>query len=416
VPEEREIVVIGGGPAGIATSHELAAAGLEHVVLERGKAGQTWRDRWDSFCLVTPNWSVRLPGGGYNGPDPEGFMHRDEIVAHLERYAASFDAPIREGVEVTALEAAVGGGLLLRSSEGEIHASTVVVSTGAYQRPHRPAATGAVPAGLLQIDAEDYANPDALPPGKVLVIGSGQTGCQLAEELHQSGRMVYLACGRAPWMPRRLEGRDTITWLADTPFFEGTLADLPHPTARLVSNPQATGHEGGHDLHFRVLQGMGVNLLGRYTGPEDGTAFFADDLAESVAFGDARWGELVAALTRSCAAKGLLPPEMPEPPPFTAETPGSLKMDGFGAVIFTSGFRPDYRSWVDFPEAFDDLGFPIQEDGASTVVDGLYFVGVHFLRKRKSSILLGVGEDARIVAQQVEARRARPAGKSASPA
>jgi putative flavoprotein involved in K+ transport len=179
--ERIEVVVVGAGQAGLAVSHELKEAGVEHVVLERSRVAETWRGRWDSFCLVTPNWSVLLPGGAYAGEDPDGYMRRDEIVAHLERYAAGFRAPVRQGVEVTAIDRASGGGFLLSTPGGDISAASVVLCTGAYQKAHRPAAAAGLPAGQYAIDAEAYTNPRALPPGPVLVVGSGQTGCQLAE-------------------------------------------------------------------------------------------------------------------------------------------------------------------------------------------------------------------------------------------
>ena len=403
--ESVRVVVVGGGQAGLVVSHELAGLGVEHVVLERGRVGQTWRDRWDSFCLVTPNWSVRLPGGAYAGDDPDGFMPRDEIVRHLEVYASSFAAPVREGVEVTSLDAAVEGGFALRTADGVLRAESVVLATGAYQRPHRPSAGAGLPADLCQIDAEGYSNPSALPPGKVLVVGSGQTGCQVAEELREAGREVFMACGRAPWLPRRIGEQDYIYWAVETGVFDETLADLPSPSARLVASPQATGRDGGHDLHYRVLRLAGVTLLGHFLGAEDGRAHFAPDLADSVAFGDARYDEMRMKIARLCTARGTPTPDMPEAAPFDPRAPESLDLAGFGAVVFTSGFRPDYTSWVHL-DAFDDLGFPIHEDGASTVVPGLYFCGVHFLHKRKSSLLIGVGEDATIVARKVAARGA----------
>src|SRR5262245_35625161 len=188
--EAIDVVVIGGGQAGLATSFELTRSGVEHVVLERGRVGETWRGRWDSFCLVTPNWSVQLPGGVYDGDDPDGFMPRDEIVAYLERYAAGFDAPVRQGVEVTGLEAAGDGGFVLRTSAGELRAGAVVVATGAYQRPHRPTAAATLPEDVPQLDVDDYRNDGALPEGKMLVVGSGQSGCQVAEELAEADRDV----------------------------------------------------------------------------------------------------------------------------------------------------------------------------------------------------------------------------------
>ena len=201
MPERIEVVIVGAGQAGLAVSRELTEAGIAHVVLERGRVGQTWRGRWDSFCLVTPNWFLQLPGYPYEGDDPDAFMLRDEVVAYLERYAAGFEAPVREGIEVTALSSGPDGGFLLETSAGEIMAGTVVLSTGAYQRPHRPAGAATLPEDLHQIDVEDYRNPAELPSGPVLVVGSGQSGCQIAEELHRAGREVFLACGRASWAP-----------------------------------------------------------------------------------------------------------------------------------------------------------------------------------------------------------------------
>ena len=194
--ETVDVLIIGAGQAGLSVSHELTALGIEHVVLDRGQVAQTWRDRWDSFCLVTPNATIRLPGGAYTGDDPDGFLPKDELVHHFERWAGSFGAPVREGVTVTSLAAADGPGFTLQTSDGAFRARSVVVCTGAYQRPHRPAGVSA--HGVVELDVADYTNEVALPPGKLLVVGSGQTGCQIAEELHEAGRTVVLSCGRAP--------------------------------------------------------------------------------------------------------------------------------------------------------------------------------------------------------------------------
>jgi len=297
------VVVVGAGQAGLAVSYELTARGIEHVVLERARVGQTWRGLWDSFCLVTPNWTMSLPGAPYAGDDPEGFVPRDAIVEYLQRYASSFGAPVRERVGVDSLEPGPNGGFLLRTSAGELRAGSVVVSTGAYQRPHRPEIAAGFPRDLLAIDAQGYRNPAALPPGKVLVVGSGQTGCQLSEELRESGREVFLACGRAPWLPRRPGGRDIVSWLHETTFFDTPLSALPSPAARLGANLLVTGQRGGHDLHYRTLQAMGVQLLGRLAGVDGHRASFAGDLADSVAFGDARYADIRKLLTEQLAAQ-----------------------------------------------------------------------------------------------------------------
>jgi putative flavoprotein involved in K+ transport len=397
---DHRVVIVGGGQAGLAVSYELTQAGLDHLVLERGQIANTWRGRWDSFCLVTPNWTMRLPGFAYAGADPQGFVPRDDIVGYLEDYAASFQAPVQTGVEVHRLDARAGGGFQLQTSAGEMRARQVVLATGAYQRPHRPPLASAFPSRLLVIDAEDYTRPSALPPGPVLVVGSGQTGCQLAEDLHLAGREVALACGRAPWGPRRLAGLDLVDWLARTNWFEFPLSALPTPLARLGANVQFSGRDGGHDLNYRVLQAMGIRLLGHLQDVEGAKARFAPDLGDSVAFGDQRYADMCKVLREQLPAAGFEVPELPEPPPFVADAPLELDLDGFGTVIFTAGFRPDYARWVHLA-AFDQWGFPLTADGASTAVPGLYFVGVHFLRTRKSSLMFGVGEDAGFVARSL---------------
>ncbi len=403
--ERSNVVVIGAGQAGLATSYELTQAGLEHVVLEGGRLGQAWRDRWDSFCLVTPNWSVQLPGHPYDGNDPDGYLARDAIVEHLERYAAAANAPVREGVAVTSLEPNANESLHLETSVGPIDAATVVVAAGAYQRPHRPPAAAALPTGVLQIDVGGYGSPDELPDGKVLIVGGGQSGCQIAEELHDAGRDVFLSCGRAPWVLRRYGGRDVVWWAVETGFLDQPLSALPAPSARLEANLLASGHGGGHDLHVRTLDAMGVTLLGHFAGVDGRRARFAPDLAATVAWGDERYRLFAGLIRKLVADRGLDPVEIPEPEPFEAHPIEELDLAGFAAVIFAGGFRPDYSSWVRLPGAFDALGFPLHEDGRSAVHRGVYFVGVHFLRKRKSSLLYGVGEDAAIVARSIASDR-----------
>ena len=282
--EHVDVLVVGCGSAGLSVSHELTSLDVEHVVLERGRIGQTWRRRWDSFCLVTPNWSVRLPGGGYAGGDPEGFMPRDDIVAHLERYASASRALIREGVAVRTIDRA-SDGFVARTSAGDLHAARVVLATGAFQRAHHPSGSESLPADLLQVDLEDYRNAAALPTGPILIVGSGQSGCQLAEELREAGRHVVLSCGKAPWAPRRLGGRDLIWWLEASGFLDQSVSALPSPAARLGANPLATGHGGGHDLNLPDAPGEGVTLVGHFVGVTGHRARFAADLAATVAWG-----------------------------------------------------------------------------------------------------------------------------------
>jgi putative flavoprotein involved in K+ transport len=399
-----DVAIIGAGQAGLATSWYLTQARIDHVVLEAGRVAETWRSRrWDSFYLVTPNWTVQMPGAKYAGPDPDGFMSLAELLDYFHSYANSLDAPVEENSAIMALETDDGGFLLSLGSR-KLKARTVVVATGAYQRPHRPSGAEALSSDVLQLFAEEYTNPAALPPGAVLIVGSGQTGCQLAEEIHESGRKVFLACGRCVWVPRRLQGHDIVWWMVESGYMDRGPEKLPSPLARLLGNPQATGHHGGRDLNFRVLHDMGVELLGRYIGAEGSRLSFADDLAASVDFGDARLVDLLKYIEASCTANGTSPAtlEMPAPLRIKTRTDVDIAQDGIGTVIWTSGYRPDY-GWVKLP-VFDGMGFPVQTDGR-TSAPGLYFMGVHWMRKNKSSILYGVAEDAEVVARQiVEAR------------
>jgi len=284
-----------------------------------------------------------------------------------------------------------------------MRARRVVLATGAYQRPHRPPIASALPAGVVALDVDGYAAPDALPDGRVLIVGSGQSGCQIADELRDAGREVVLACGRAPWATRRYGDRDLFWWACHNGFIEQPLASLPDPSARLWSNPIATGHHGGRDLHLRLLAAKGVALGGHLSGISGSTATFAPDLAESVAWGDERYRQFGSAVRRCAVELGLDVPDIPEPEPFTAAGLETLDLRDVAAVVFAGGFRPDYRSWLPWADAFDADGFPIHRDGQSTSVPGMFFVGVHFLRTRKSSLLYGVGEDAALVADGVAA-------------
>ncbi len=398
-----DVAIIGAGQAGLATSWYLNQAGVDHVIHEARRVAETWRSRrWDSFCLVTPNWSVALPGAKYAGPDPDGFMNLRELTDYFQRWADSFHAPVRQNCSVTRLEAD-GEKFLLTTSAGNVRARSVVVATGGYQRAHLPVNAHQIPKSVTQILAEEYDNPDSIGPGAVLIIGSGQTGCQLAEELHEAGRKVFLSCGRCAWAPRRMGGHDLVWWVVETGWWDRTLNDLPSRAARLGGNVLSTGHGGGHDLHYRTLHALGVELVGRYAGAEDGKVHFAGDLAQSIEGADALAAGFRKRVDALCDERGLANPwEMPSPMRVNSRTELDIAREGISAVIWTSGYRPDY-DWVHFP-VFDDMGFPVQLDGRSSV-PGLYFMGVHFQRKAQSAVLYGVGEDAELVAQHIVENR-----------
>ena len=280
----------------------------------------------------------------------------------------------------------------------------MVVCSGAYQRPHRTPLADALPRRVTVLDADGYTAPGDLPPGPVLVIGSGQTGCQLAEELRGAGREVFLSCGRAMWLARRMGGRDILWWALETGFLDATVESLPSPAARFAANISATGRHGGdHDLTLRTLHAMGVRLLGHLEACDGRHARFADDLAASVAWGDERRADFVALVRKLVAERGLPEPELPDPEPLRAEPLLELDLDGFGAVILTAGYRPDYASWVDVPGAFDALGFPLHEAGAVDRRAGAVVRRRALPAPAPSALLCGVGEDAAMVAGGIAA-------------
>lgn len=399
--QNTDVVIIGAGQAGLSTSYELTKRNVDHVILERGKIGESWRRRWNSFCLVTPNWSMQLPGCCYDDDDPDGFLPRDQIVEFLEDYARSFGAPVQENVAIRNVSGGAGQDFDIETDQGHWRSKSLIIATGAFQKPIHPAGADQLPAHLAKLDLSDFTCNADLPSGGILIIGSGQSGCQIAEELRQEGRDVVLACGRAPWAPRRIAGKDLFWWLSESGFMDALATELPQE-ARLFANVLATGHGGGHDLNLRLLREQGITLAGRFLGCHGNKAQFADDLQQSVEWGDQRYLQLRDVILTFAAEQGMPPPDMPVPGPFLGASPTSIDLTDFGSVLFTGGFRPDYQSWLPWAEAFDEGGFPVQTDGKCDAVERLYFVGQHFLRKRKSALLYGVGEDATIVAEMIK--------------
>jgi putative flavoprotein involved in K+ transport len=408
-----EVVVIGAGQAGLAMSSCLTGQGRPHIVLEQGRVAEGWRSkRWDSLRLVGPNRTLELPGFPYAGGDPDGFMGKDEVAAHLEAYASSFDAPVREGVRVTAVTPDPNGaGFLVRTEEETYAAAGVVVATGALQRPFIPALAEDLPAHVVQIVPYAYRNPAALPPGAVLVVGSGQAGCQIAEELRRAGRPVYLSVGRSWWAPRRYRGQDLSLWLRAVGWFDRTVDSLPPGTRTGLPNPQFTGSGGGRDLNVHTLAAEGVVLLGRLRGIRDGTITLAPDLAENLAVGDTQAIGTLRAIDDHILEQGLDAPAA-DPPDYlhpaadlARGTPSELDLEaaGVSTVIWATGYRPDL-GWVQLP-VYDAEGYPVQRRGV-TAVPGLYFLGLDWLHSAKSGLFAGIGEDAAYLAAQVAERAA----------
>jgi putative flavoprotein involved in K+ transport len=406
--ERVRVVIVGGGQAGLAASFCLKKRGVEHIVLEKAdRPGDAWRQRWDSFTLVTPNWAIRLPGGVHHHDDPDGFMPRDEIVSAFERYATDNNLPIEFNVCVAAVEPLDGRGYVVRTADRAYEAQNVVVATGLFQRAKMPPFAAEIPPDVLQLHSERYRNPASLPLGAVLVVGSGQSGCQIAEELLRAGRQVFLSVGSAGRAPRRYRGKDIFEWLELTRFLDRPPAALPSPQARFAANPHVSGAGGGHDLNLHQFARDGMTLLGHVRGATDGHLAVAPDLHGGLAKADEFEGKLLDMIDGYIERTGLTAPADQRPAlrdgyDLPQRTAIGLKAEGIGTIIWAAGYEFDF-GMVRLP-VFDDAGFPVTERGV-TVHPGLYFLGLPWLHTQKSGLLIGVGDDATYLADHIYTRR-----------
>jgi putative flavoprotein involved in K+ transport len=404
----RSVVVIGGGQAGLSMSYCLAQRGTDHLVLEAGTVGREWRDRrWDSFCLVTPNWQCLLPGFGYAGADPHGFMLRDQVVTYIRDYAASFGAPLAENTRATRLRARPGGGFQIRTSRGTLAADQVVVATGPYQVPVIPRAAERLPDTVVQLHSSQYRNPARLPDGAVLVVGTGQSGCQIAEDLHLAGRAVHLATGSAPRVARFYRGKDVVDWLADMGYYARGIDQFDDADAvRFRANHYVTGRDGGRDIDLRAFARDGMTLHGRLTGIRGGRLAFAGDLRRNLDQADAVSESIKDSIDAHIAARQISAPLSPryrpvwEPDGDGGPAEIGLAEAGINAVVWATGFGRDDR-WIEVP-VFDGRGYPTHRRGV-TSQEGLYFLGLPWLHTWGSGRLGGVGADAEHIADAIVA-------------
>lgn len=411
--EQVETLIIGGGQAGLSTSFYLTRMGREHVVLEKSThTVSSWRHkRWDSFTLVTTNWSFLLPGAEYQGEAPDGFMPRAEVVSRFDRYVEQNSLPLRFGVQALSVKMEDQGARFhVATDQGAWKAKNVVVATGMFQTPVIPSFSSGLSKDILQLVPEQYRNPQSLPPGSILVAGSGQSGCQIAEELYQSGRKVYLSVGSTGRSPRRYRGKDINDWQQISGFFNRTADMLPSPRARFSGAPHLSGKNGGHALNLHQFYRDGVILLGRMAGYENGCLFLSPDLKENLAKADAFEANLLKFVDEYIQRSGLAAPEEDVVilrDGYAAPEIHSLDLQeaGISTIIWALGYRFDY-SLVREP-VLDAYRFPVTQHGI-TQAPGLYFVGMPWLPTIKSGLLMGVGENAEYVARDIESR-IRPA-------
>jgi putative flavoprotein involved in K+ transport len=402
-----QVAVVGAGQAGLSISYHLKARGIEHLVFEKHRALHVWSERrWDSFCLVTPNWQCDLPGYPYQGDDPHGFMVKGEIIEYLDGFVKAVDAPLREGVAVERVVPSTEGGFDVRTSGGAYRADAVVAASGGYHEPIVPRLAERLPNSIVQLHSEQYRNPQSLPEGAVLVVGAGQSGAQIAEDLHLAGRRVHLAVGGAPRCARFYRGRDVVAWLADMSYY-----DMPverHPLREGVrdnTNHYVTGRDGGRDIDLRQFALEGMELYGALTGFDGESLRFEENLRACLDDADRTYNGINASIDKYIGEAGIdAPPPSVYAPVWTpgAER-GSLALEGAGiaAILWCIGFRPDFR-WLDAP-AFNGAGQPKHTRGV-TACEGVYFLGLPWLHTWGSGRFSAVGRDALYLADHIEQR------------
>jgi putative flavoprotein involved in K+ transport len=400
-----DTVIVGGGQAGLAVSYYLKQDGREHVVVEQAPAiANAWRNhRWDSFTLNTPNWQSCLPGAECPGVDPDGFLSRDEIVAYFQNYVDRFDLPVLYGVEVKAIEPNDVAGYVVETSAGRFVANNVVIATGLYQKPKVPVLSADFPADVTQFHSDKYRNPQLLPAGSVLVVGSAQSGTQIAEELNQSGRKVYLSVSRAGRVPRRYRGKDANWWQDKMGAYDRTVDQLPSPQAKFASKPHISGKDGGHTINLHQFSRDGVILLGRIRQVKDGRIILAPDLKDNLAKADQFEADFVKRVDEFIAKTGIDVPQEVLPDLRNGYDVDELSQLGLAdanitSVIWATGYTFDF-GLVHMP-IFDSDGFPIQKRGV-TAHPGLYFAGLPWLHNAKSGLLFGASQDAAYIATRI---------------
>lgn len=392
-------VVIGAGHAGLAMSACLAEHGIDHVVLERGEVANSWRtERWDSLRLLTPNWQSRLPGFGCTGDDPDGFRTMPEVVAFIDDYARATAAPVQAHSRVSAVRR-TDAGYLVRTDVGDWHSRTVVLATGACNVPCVPRLAEALPPSIRTLTPTDYRNPDQLEHGGVLVVGASATGIQLADEIHRSGRPVTLAVGEHIRAPRTYRGRDIQWWMDATGLHDQRHTEVDDlERARRVPSLQLIGSPERRTLDLNALADRGVRLVGRLAGFSDGRLQFSGSLANQCALSDLKLGRLLDTIDQWATENGLdrevAPPHRPAP---TRVDPSpvlalDIARSGIRTILWATGFRPDY-SWLEVP-VLDRKG-RLRHDGGIVPSPGMYVLGLQFLRRRKSALIDGAGDDAR---------------------
>jgi putative flavoprotein involved in K+ transport len=409
--ERVSTVVIGAGHAGLAASRFLTERSIDHVVLERGQVANSWRcERWDSLRLLTPNWQSRLPGYRYDGPDPDGYMTMREVIDFISHFATVSRAPVRTNTTVTSVKH-TGRGYRVVTSSGTIGCRCLILASGACNVPSVPSLRSAVPASIEQFTPFDYRNPSHLPDGGVLVVGAAATGVQLAGEIHRSGRPVTISVGEHVRLPRMYRGRDVLWWMDASGVWNQRYDEIDDlMRARGLPSPQLVGTPERTTVDLNTLSDIGVSLVGRLAAVRDGRALFSGGLRNLFALADLKMERLLDTFDEWARTTGLdgnvgeperfAPTRVPE----SSRLQMDLRSGEIRSIVWATGFRPDY-SWLDVP-VVDQKGY-LRHEGGVVEAPGLYALGLPVLRRRKSSFIHGVEDDARDVVDHLSAYFAR---------
>ncbi|ARE81517.1 putative oxidoreductase CzcO [Roseovarius mucosus] len=397
------VLIVGAGQAGMSASYYLCQAGIDHVVLERYKRFHAWKeDRWDSFCLVTPNWQCKLPDFPYQGDDPEGFMLKDEIVEYVEGFCNSFEAPLREGVTVERVEK-IDDIFEVDTDQGLWTADHVIIASGGYDLPITPPFADRLDPSIRQIHSKFYRRPSDIPDGTCLVVGTGQSGVQMMEDMIIAGRDVRLAVGPAPRSPRWYRGKDATDWLHQMGYYDITIDQQPDPKGtEAKTNHYMSGRDGGHEIDLRRFALDGLQMYGSVADMDEATIRFLPDLEDNLDAADKSYVGIRTMIDDFIAREGI---EAPVEPPFEkvwrpkAEiTQIDAVAEGITSVLWCIGFRPNY-DWLKV-DCLDSRGRPVHQRGVCTE-KGVYFLGLGWLHTWGSGRFLGVAEDAAHVVQAI---------------
>jgi putative flavoprotein involved in K+ transport len=399
------VLIIGGGQAGLSASYLLKQHGINHVILEKNRIAHSWRsERWDTFCLVTPNHQCRLPGHPYDGVDPEGFMVKDEIVDYIERYAAKFNPPVREGITVTSVRKQ-DGYFRVTTDHGDWLADDVIVAIGSFHTPFVPKGAEKIPAHIQQIHSVDYKRPSQIPEGGTLIVGSGQSGVQIMEDLWLEGRQVHLCLGNAPRSPRRYRGKDAVTWLEEMGYYKTTFAEHPDQAKALSStNHYLTGRDGGHEIDLRDFALKGVKLYGFVEGIDEEKFTLRQDVAAKLDSADRSYNGICQRIDDYLAEAGIDAPAGEHCKPVWVPENEPVKLDfaeqNITSIVWCIGFHPHFK-FIQLP-VFNLRGFPETERGV-TAIPGLYFLGLPWMHTWGSARFSGIAEDAEHIVGQITA-------------